>query len=232
MRRIAHWPPALRWGAAALLLLALAPIPAVSLLEEHDSFCAACHTLPEVTYYDRAQMLLAGVEPALDLSSAHYAAQGGFRCIDCHRGNGGVAHRAATLALGARDALIFVSGRADPAIEKSEIEAPALLTAGCVKCHADSLLVTGFENHYHNKLPDAYAAWQAGGQLTAPPGQPVAAELQRYEVEMRCLDCHRTHVHVPGAEAAGFLDLENVTYPACVRCHAAVGKGPLDLGGG
>jgi hypothetical protein len=231
VRRLTRVPAALRWAGLAAVLL-LASVPAISALEERDSFCIACHTAPEVTYYNRAQAARAGDGPPLDLSSAHYAGEGRFRCIDCHRGNGGLAHRAATLALGARDALIYFSGRADQAIEKTEIEAPNLLTGGCVACHADALLVAGFENHFHNKLPDAYAAWQAGGEITAPPDGQAAAALEPSDTALRCLDCHLAHIHAPGAALTGYLDLENVTLPACVRCHRETGHGPLDLIGG
>jgi hypothetical protein len=233
MNWLAGLPAWLRWGALIVVVLTAAPVPIVSTLEERDRFCISCHTAPEVTYYDRAQAALAGVEPLPDLSSAHYAAQPDFRCIDCHRGDGGPAHRARTLALGARDTLIFLSGRADETIEKTAIEAPDLLTAGCVKCHADSLLVVGFENHFHNKLPDAYAAWQAGGRLAAPASHPDAdtTRLEQYPTGLRCLDCHLTHIHAANGELTGFLDVENVTLPACVRCHQEVGQGPLELAG-
>jgi len=231
VKPISRLPRWTRWGWALALLLAVVPIPVVSRLEERDRFCISCHTAPEVTYYDRAQQALAGAEPTLDLSSDHYVAAGPFRCIDCHRGDSGPVHRATTLALGARDALIFIAGQADQTIEKTDIEAPDLLTAGCVRCHTESLLVVGFENHFHNKLPDAYAAWQAGGVLTAPPDFPNAdvSALERYDTTVRCLDCHRAHTHVEGAEFTGYLDLENVTLPSCVRCHQDVGHGPLEL---
>jgi hypothetical protein len=225
----------LRWALPLAIALTVLPIPVVSVLEERDSFCIACHTAPEVAYYNRAQSALAGAEPIADLSSVHYTsvAAGGqaFRCIDCHRGDGGLAHRAATLALGARDALIFVTGQANQTIEKAQIEAPDLLTAGCVKCHAVSLLLVGFENHFHNKLPEAYTTWQAGGQLVAPTGQPGAdtTALERYATSVRCLDCHRAHHQTPGGELTGYLDLENDTLPACVRCHQETGGGPLEL---
>lgn len=233
MRFLTGLPAWLRWGVPLAVLLALVPIPVVSTLEERDSFCASCHTAPEVTYFDRAAMALAGVEPILDLSSAHYVEAEPFRCIACHRGDSGPVHRATTLALGARDALIFIAGRADQSIEKTQIEAPDLLTAGCVKCHVGSLLVTGFNNHFHNKLPDAYAAWQAGGKLTAPADQAAAgaAALEKYDTTVRCLDCHRAHLHTDGAELTGYLDLEKIAFPACVRCHREVGHGPLELVG-
>ena len=233
MKVLGRLPAWLRWGAVAASLLSAAPIAAVSVLEERDVFCTSCHIAPEVAYYERAQLALAGEEPLLDLSSAHYAAEAGFRCIDCHRGDGSPAHRAQTLALGARDTLIYLSGQADETIEKATIEVPDLLTAGCVKCHADSLLVVGFENHFHNKLPDAYAAWQAGGQLTLPASRPEAdtSRLDLYATGLRCPDCHLTHIHAAGAELTGFLDLENTILPTCVRCHQEVGQGPLELTG-
>lgn len=231
MRLLTGFPVWLRWGLPLILLLALVPIPVVSTLEERDSFCASCHTAPEVTYLDRARMALDSTEPILDLSSAHYIEAEAFRCIACHRGDSGPIHRATTLALGARDALIFISGQADQTIEKTQIEAPDLLTAGCVRCHSESLLVVGFNNHFHNKLSDAYAAWQAGGELTAPADRPAAdtTALEPYDTTVRCLDCHRAHNHVEGAELTGFLDLENIALPACVRCHQEVGHGPLEL---
>jgi hypothetical protein len=225
----------LRWGLPLAALLLLAPIPAVSVLEERDSFCTACHLAPEAAYFNRAQAALAAVEPPADLSSAHYAIttadSAGFRCIDCHRGNGGAAHRAATLALAARDTLTFVAGQADPALEKGRAARPDLLAAGCEKCHMASLLVTGFENHFHNKLPAAHTAWQAGGELTAPASQPEAAQdgLELYDTAVGCLDCHRAHVQAPGGELTGYLDLDNVVLPACVQCHRDTGRGPLEL---
>ncbi len=230
MPRLTRVPAWLRWAALALALFA-ASLPAASALEERDAFCIACHTAPEVTYYNRAQAALAGAAPLEDLSSAHYTAEGGFRCIDCHRGDGGLQHRAATLALGARDAAIFVTGQPDQTLEKTEIEVPGLLNAGCARCHSDTLLVAGFENHFHNKLPAAFAAWQAGGAITAPPGQPGAdtSTLDRADTTLGCLNCHLAHVHTAGGELTGFLDLDNVTFPACVQCHTETGHGPLEL---
>jgi hypothetical protein len=220
----------LRWGVALAVVLAFLPVPAVSVLEEHDGFCIACHTAPEVAYYNRAQAALAGQAPAVDLASAHYSTER-FRCIDCHRGNGSLPHRAVTLTLGARDTLTFLTGRADPAIEKAQAAEPGLLTAGCVNCHAVGLLVAGFENHFHNKLPAAFAAWQAGGDIVAPASQPGAdtTQLEHVETGVACHDCHRAHVQLPGAELTGYLDLENVVLPACVQCHRDAARGPLEL---
>jgi len=229
-------------GRSRRLLLALAGLGALftlgavagaSRLEESDQFCMACHTAPETEYFNRSRAVLAG-QVGQDLSSAHYhLIQTGAKCIDCHRGDGGIVHRGLALSLGARDALIFISGQANPKLEKpaTQIEVPSLLNAACVKCHTNTLLVVGFENHFHNKLPAAYAAWKAGGALTTPSGQPAAdtLELKEYKTTVLCVDCHQAHVTVEGAELTKYLDLENTVYPACVDCHREVGHGPLEL---
>ena len=226
-------------AAGLLLVLAVGGALTVSRLEERDSFCISCHTLPEVTYFDRAQAASTGQTPYLDLSSAHYglaSSSGGqmdIRCIDCHRGNGGIGHRAVTLTLGARDTLIWLSGRADPTIERTDLVVPFLLTAACAECHQDSLLVVGFNNHFHNKLPDALRAWTAGGQLRRPDDQPDLPEedlrIEPSDTAVQCVDCHRAHIHLPGAEIQAYLDIYGVVYPACIQCHEDAGRGPLEL---
>ena len=214
-------------------LLALGAAAGVSRLEESDAFCTSCHTVPEVEYFNRSRAVLAG-EVGQDLASAHYSLiQAGAKCIDCHRGNGGPVQRGMAITLGARDALIFLSGQADPKLEKAEtqIEVPSLLNAACVECHTDTLLVVGFENHFHNKLPEAYVAWKAGGLLTeSPDGSPADTyELKEYKTTVSCVDCHQAHITVEGAELTHYLDVEHTVYPACVDCHREVGHGPLKL---
>jgi hypothetical protein len=220
-------------GLALVALLTLAAGLTVSRQEERDAFCVSCHTLPEVTYYDRAQAALAMTDPFADLSSAHYGAETTFRCIDCHRGNAGLAHRITTLALGARDTAIWLSGSADESIEKSELVAPGLLTAACTRCHAEALLEVGFNNHFHNKLPEAFRLWRSGAELRRPleaPDLPIEALIvEPSQTEVVCVDCHRAHIHLPGSELRGYLDLATTVYPACVRCHEQAGHGPLEL---
>ncbi len=239
--------PALARRLAAVLVLfgALLAIPSavVSRLEESDRFCASCHMAPERTYYNRAQFALAGVEPLADLSSAHYRPEpaslehsGAFRCIDCHRGNGGLPHRATALALGARDTAIYLLGQPDQAIEKATIEVPVLLTESCIKCHAETLLVVGFPNHFHNRLPATARLWQRGAPLSLPSANPelYRAALEAgpepiHESDLLCVDCHLAHVSTPGAELASFIDLNNVVYPACEECHRTALGEPLGL---
>ena len=97
------------------------------------------------------------------------------------------------------------------------------------------LLVAGFENHFHNKLPDAFRAWRAGGELTLPENEPEAnlfaleEGLKKYDTTVRCLDCHLAHFDVEGAELFFYLDVENVVLFACEQCHRDVDAGPLDL---
>ena len=219
----------------AVFALALAAALTISRLEERDTFCIACHTSPEVTYHERAQQALATVDgaPFADLSSAHYGMESTFHCIDCHRGDQGLVHRVTTLALAARDTAIWVSGRADETIEKTQLVAPGLLTAACTRCHAQALLEVGFNNHFHNKLPEAYNLWRAGAELyppiEAPDLPPAALVVEPSPTEVLCVDCHRAHIEVPGSELRAFLDLANTVYPACVRCHEDAGHGPLEL---
>ncbi len=235
MKSLAKIPKAV-WIGLVLILL-IVPLPVASALEERDTFCISCHTAPEETYYARAQQGQAHALPYLDLASAHYGeAEEGFRCIDCHRGNAGLGDRARTLALGAWDALIFLTGQADPVIEKLTTGAPGLVQNSCLECHTDTLLVVGFNNHFHNHLPLAYQAWQAGGQLVAPPEIPNAdtSQLVASITEINCLDCHQAHRHLPGSESFFFLDVYGVIYPSCVQCHQDEGKGPQsveELGG-
>jgi len=219
-----------------LLVMGLGVAGYASHLEEDDRFCIACHTAPEVAYYERAQQAKAGSQPPLDLSSKHYTeakAESPFRCIDCHRGNHTLVDRATTLALGLRDALVWASGRADPTLEKNTAYAPGLLNAACSRCHRDTLLVTGFENHFHNDLPEAYRAWQAGGRLLPPRQRASIGEEARgltfYATTVTCLSCHRAHVK--GEEAQFYLQQETLVLPACERCHQETERGPQRLRG-
>src|ERR1051325_2211898 len=50
--------------------------------ENHNSFCASCHTQGEQTFYDRST-----AKTPVDLASVHNI-QGQARCIDCHTGPG------------------------------------------------------------------------------------------------------------------------------------------------
>jgi nitrate/TMAO reductase-like tetraheme cytochrome c subunit len=220
-------------GIGFLVLVAL-PFPVVSKLEEHDPFCTSCHTVPEETYFNRAQAVASGesdVPP--DLASAHYGlGETEFRCIDCHRGDHSASHRFRTLLLGGRDALIWIAGRADPAIQKVDAGEPDLLIAGCLHCHAETLLELGFNNHYHNQLIAARDLVEAGLEPFPPPeGLPgtLFAEVAELDSTTTCLDCHQAHREIPDGDRTLYLDLDGVMYPACAQCHVEVGHGPEEL---
>lgn len=130
------------------ILLAVVLIPVAGFtgmqLENHDGFCASCHTDPESEYVDRAH---AGT--AVDLASFHTGQ--GVRCIDCHSGEG-VNGRVQAMTLGGHDLLKFVSGN---------FPQPAPLTrsiddVNCTKCHSDISQGRDFNNHFHIFLPQ----WQ------------------------------------------------------------------------
>ena len=222
------------WIGAVLAFLVILPFPVVSRLEERDPFCISCHTAPEETYFNRAAEILSReTDIPSDLASAHYAAgEEVFRCIDCHRGDHSLEHRFRTFLLGGRDALIWISGRADPAIEKVLAGEPDLLNAGCLHCHAETLLELGFNNHYHNQLIAARKLEAEGLEPFPPPeGLPgtLFTGLAELESTVTCLDCHQAHRTLPDGELTLYLDLEGVMYPACVLCHEEVGHGPVVL---
>lgn len=114
-------------------------------LENHDSFCASCHTQPESTFYERTL-----ASSAVDLASAH--AGENVACIDCHSGTG-VVGRMGAMVVGAGDLTAFLSGHYNnPAVETVPIS-----DENCLKCHAKVTTTKKFENHFHYFLPQ----WQA-----------------------------------------------------------------------
>jgi nitrate/TMAO reductase-like tetraheme cytochrome c subunit len=236
MRRIFRWP------GIVVLLIGIAALGAIasltiSKLEERDTFCIACHTLPEIAYQQRAVMAAEGDGPAPDLSSSHYGQEAGsFRCIDCHRGANTLLHRLLANGLAARDTLIWLTGGADPALEKGVATVPMLLNAACVGCHKETLLRGGFENHFHHYLPEAHGLLMAGAEAVVPPGAGPqglqALQGEALDTSVSCVDCHQAHVRTAGAELQGYLDLVSVVYPACEMCHTDVGRGPLQLSAG
>ena len=236
MRRFFRWP-----GAVVLLAiigaLAVLSSQTISKLEERDRFCIGCHTLPEVTYQERAVLAAESDDLALDLSSSHYQHEAGaFRCIDCHRGAGTLSHRLITNGLALRDTLIWIIGRADPALEKGVADVPMLVNAGCVRCHEETLLRLGFENHFHAYLPQAYALLQAGAEAILPtaigPEDTLWLRDEVVDTTISCTGCHKAHIQIPGAELQGYLDLVSNVYPACETCHTESGRGPQQLTGG
>lgn len=192
--------PRTRWalfaGAAAGILAFIGVALLVfARVEEHDPFCASCHTEPEVTYVNR--IAAAG---AVDLASAHATLhhsdpqQQATRCIDCHSGPG-AGGRLSAMALGARDAFRWVTGSAaQPAVQTVPID-----DANCLKCHTDIAASTDFDNHSHHYL----VQWQA---KDANAGT--------------CVSCHTSHT-TDGNARIGFLQQQR-TQAQCDACHTAL----------
>jgi nitrate/TMAO reductase-like tetraheme cytochrome c subunit len=169
-------------------LLALVLIPSAvfagAQLENHDSFCASCHTDPESTYVDRTH---GGT--AVDLASFHSGE--GVHCIDCHSGEGANG-RAKAMTLGGHDLLKFVSG---------QYPQPAPLThaisdVNCTKCHSDISEGRDFNNHFHVFLPqwqqrsDKAATCVDCHQSHTTDGTAQIVFLNEQHTTAECQQCH------------------------------------------
>lgn len=152
--------------------------------ENHDDFCASCHSQPESAFFQRT------TAQATDLASFHNAKN--VHCIDCHSGQGLVPGRVSALMLGAQDLLAWVSGRAtQPAAYTRPID-----DANCLKCHADVAQQRNFNNHFHVFL----ARWQlldtnAATCVSCHQGHNTDSEAQlaflnRVDTTQVCQSCH------------------------------------------
>ena len=134
---------------AGILCLALfglvIPMTAMQ-FENHNSFCASCHTEGEQTFYNRST-----ASDPVDLASIHDI-KGQARCIDCHTGPG-VIGRYGGLMAGSTDLINFFSGHYP---QPAALEEP-YPDANCLKCHANIFQKQEFKNHFHVFLP----RWQA-----------------------------------------------------------------------
>ena len=168
----------------ALIVLGAATGVTAMTLENHDDFCASCHSEPEATYFSRE------AAAPIDLAGFHHTKQ--VNCIDCHSGPGLVPGRAAALMLGATDLLAWVSGRAvQPAVTTRPMD-----DANCLKCHALVTQQQTFNNHFHVFL----SRWQAvdknaakcischGGHTT--DGEVQLGFLNRVTTTTVCQSCH------------------------------------------
>jgi len=130
---------------ASFVVLAAAAYITGTQLEEHDNFCASCHTQPEQDFYNRS------LQPAPnDLASFH--ASKGVLCIQCHAGKGLIG-RSLGLMAGAQDLVAFWSGNYP---QPAKMEEP-LPDANCTRCHAGVLTKREFNNHFHAFL----SQWRA-----------------------------------------------------------------------
>jgi nitrate/TMAO reductase-like tetraheme cytochrome c subunit len=141
------------FGGAALALIVFGlviPLTAMQ-FENHNSFCASCHTQDEEKFYQ--QSLVAPV----DLASFHES-KNASRCIDCHTGPG-IIGRYGGLMAGATDLISYFSGHYP---QPAALEEP-YPDANCLKCHADIAQKQEFNNHFHVFL----SRWQAADKNAA-----------------------------------------------------------------
>ncbi len=172
---------------AGLGILSAASAAAAMQFENHDDFCASCHSEPETTFFQRAL-----TAASTDLASFHTTKE--VHCIDCHSGPGLVPGRISALTLGAKDLLAWMTGHAtQPAAYTRPID-----DANCLKCHAVVTQQRDFNNHFHVFL----ARWQAMDPNAATcvschqghntNGETQLAFLNREDTVAVCQQCHRT----------------------------------------
>ncbi len=171
---------------AGLGILSAASAATAMQLENHDDFCASCHSEPESTFFQRAM-----ASQSTDLASFHTTKD--VRCIDCHSGPGLIPGRISAITLGAKDLLAWISGHAtQPAVNTRPID-----DANCLKCHAAVTQQRDFNNHFHAFL----SRWQAVDQNAATcvschqshttTGEAQLAFLNRDDTVAVCQKCHQ-----------------------------------------
>jgi hypothetical protein len=170
-----------------LILVVLSAATAVTAMqfENHDDFCASCHSNPEDTFFQR--------EAAAPTDLASFHGTHDARCINCHSGPGLVPGRISALTLGAKDLLAWVSGHArQPAVYTRPVG-----DANCLKCHQQVTQRRDFNNHFHAFL----SRWQAMDNNAATcvschqshhtDGEAQLAFLNREHTVSVCQSCHQ-----------------------------------------
>jgi hypothetical protein len=170
-----------------LVLVVLGAATAVTAMqfENHDDFCASCHSEPEQTYYQRE------TGTPTDLASFHNPKD--VRCIDCHSGPGLIPGRISAFTLGVKDLVAWTTGNAkQPAVHTRPID-----DANCLKCHQQITQQRDFNNHFHVFL----SRWQARDTNAATcvtchqshqtNGEAQLAFLNRDHTVGVCQSCHQ-----------------------------------------
>jgi predicted CXXCH cytochrome family protein len=159
-------------------------------MEDNDSFCASCHTQPEVTYVERAH------SPMMDLASAH--AVENVACIECHSG-AGLTGRASAILEGANNAAKFVVGQ----YNSPAVAAKPLADENCLKCHAEVTVTNQPDRHFHFFLARWQQADPTAGNCTSchqahvPGGRVETGFLQEVNTQAVCAQCHAAAVGTP-----------------------------------
>ena len=173
--------------------------------EQHDSFCASCHTQPESTFYQRS------TAQATDMASFHTTQK--VNCIDCHSGVG-LDGRIAAEMMGARNALLWYTGTAkQPAVQTVPVG-----DANCTKCHAD-VTQRGFSAKESITIPGGNNGRERSGR-----GNHWHTFLSRWQAAVpgvgSCTSCHNGHA-TGGTAQGGFL-VSQVVQAQCDDCHKAI----------
>ncbi len=170
----------------ALVVLGTTTMLAGMQVEQHNSFCATCHTQDESKYVQQS------LAPAMDLASYHEA-KGVALCIDCHSGTG-LAGRIGGLVAGASDMISYVSGHyPQPAVQENPIG-----DGNCLKCHTTVIQAQDINNHFHSLL----SQWQAMSPASAatcvschtghnPNGDVQLGYLNQTDTSAICQQCHQ-----------------------------------------
>ena len=209
-----------RWLWPLVAIVALAIVLTVSGFtyaanqEEHDAFCASCHTEPESTYVQRST-----TAPPVDLASFHTTEE--TRCIDCHSGAGLPGRMQAEL-LGARNAALWY---AHAAVQPAKVTQP-IGDANCLKCHQE-VTQEGY-------TPEHSVTLGRGGRGEGGEGEGGEAgpnhwheQLARWQATAAnaatCVSCHPGH-STAGTAQTGFQDPQ-ATEAVCEGCHQVLGEG-------
>lgn len=179
--------------------------------ESHDVFCSSCHTQPESTYFQRST----ATQP-VDLASFHTTQS--TKCIDCHSGQG-IPGRITAEILGARNALLWYTGRAVQ---------PAVLTepigdGNCLKCH-QPVTQQGYSLQAQITLPGVNGGGREGGEGHAGHWHQFLARWQAADPNAgSCTSCHSGHT-TAGTSQSGFMVAQNVQQ-VCNACHRVLRGG-------
>jgi hypothetical protein len=189
------WFPIIGGLALVALVLAGGGFAFAATQEQHDAFCASCHTQPETTFYQRSVTAATTTGQPVDLASFH--ATKNTLCINCHSGSG-LTGRISAETVGARNAVLWYTGQA---VQPAPLVYP-IGDGNCLKCHQDVTIDRSRDNHFHAFL----ANWQAV--------DPKAAH---------CVSCHLGH-STDGTTDTGFQVIAT-TQAVCDSCHAVLRGG-------
>jgi predicted CXXCH cytochrome family protein len=153
--------------------------------EEHDPFCASCHTQPESTFFQRST-----APQAVDLASAHTAQK--VHCIDCHSGAGTLGRVSAEM-MGAHNAYLYFTRQA---VQPAPLTHP-IADENCLKCHDQVTTQQTMNNHFHVFLSRWQAAVPNAGTCVSchaghsTDGSADLMYLNEQQTQLVCDACHR-----------------------------------------